>query len=100
MPTIESAEAFSRLVAARTRLIKLTRLLNRAHAQRLDNPAARHRYERAQKEWQDAYGLFTVATEEFSESVKRIPQQVGAGEIPDEAVLESLAILTRRTQHG
>ena len=94
MPTIESAEAFSRLVAARTRLIRLTRMLNRAHGQRHDTRDARFRYERTQNEWQEAYCLFTKATAEFSESVKRIPQQVGLEETPD-AVVDTLSMLAR-----
>ena len=82
MPTTESAGAFSRLTAARTRLVRLTKLLNRAHSRRFDNRAARERYARTQKEWERAFRLFTTATEEFSRNVRKLQEDVETGHVP------------------
>jgi hypothetical protein len=90
MPTTESAEAFSRLVAARTRLTRLTKLLNRAHTRRFDNKAARERYIRTQKEWQDAFHLFTAAAAQFSDSVTKLQEDVEAGRVPEETFASSM----------
>jgi len=92
MPTTESNEAFSNLAAARSRLIKLTRLLNRAHTQRYDNRAARDRYIQAQREWDAAFRLFTAAAEEFSVTVKKLQGDVEAGLVPvDRSEVETLS---------
>lgn len=82
MPTTESAEAFSRLAAARTRLTRLSKLLDRAHSRRYDNRAARERYTRTQQQWEEAFRVFTVASEEFHENVKRVQADVEAGRVP------------------
>ena len=77
MPTPESAEAFGRLVATRTRLNEVTKLLNECHARlSLDGQAGRQRYAELQSDWETAFAAFQKATDDFSATVKEIPRAV------------------------
>jgi hypothetical protein len=58
--TPESSEALSKLVAARERLAGITRQLIEANALYMSVKAGR-RYEKLQKEWEEAFTEFNVA---------------------------------------
>jgi len=51
VPTPESAEAFAKLVATRTRLTEITKELNEASAEMHASKEGRERYAELQKEW-------------------------------------------------
>jgi hypothetical protein len=83
MPTPESAEVFSRLVAARARLNEVTRLLNESHAGlQSDGNAGRQRHAQLQREWEEAFRAFEKATDEFSATVKKLHQDVESHRLP------------------
>ena len=83
MPTPESAEAFARLVAARSHLNDVTRLLNKCHSRFLsEGQRARERYAELQIEWDEAFMAFEKATDEFAAAVKRLHQEVEAHRLP------------------
>ena len=69
MPTPESADAFARLVAARTRLTEVTKRLNESH-----DRGSMQGYDQLQAQWDVAYTEFQAATEAFSAAVKRLPE--------------------------
>ena len=66
MPTPESADAFAKLVAARTRLTEITKELNEASIQMHASNGGRQRYLDLQKVWEEAFENFETATNEFS----------------------------------
>ena len=76
MPTPESAEAFAKLVAARTRLTEITKQLNEANAGPLVGQAARAAYASLQAEWEATFRAFEIATEEFSDNVKHLHDEM------------------------
>jgi hypothetical protein len=77
MPTPESAEAFAKLVAARTRLTEVTKLLNECYDRlSLDGQGGRQRYIELQKEWDVVFREFEAATDAFSATVKKLPELV------------------------
>lgn len=79
MPTTETAEAFVKLVAARTRLTEITKQLNEAHAELSSGGVeARIRHDQFQAEWEEAFRDFEVATDEFSATVKNLHAEVEA----------------------
>ena len=77
MPTPESADAFFKLVAARTRLTEVTKELNEASAQMHASNEGRQRYAQLQKEWEEAFQQFERATDEFSAVVHAIKHPEG-----------------------
>jgi hypothetical protein len=77
MPTPESAEAFAKLVATRTRLTEVTKLLNECH-----EVGSRQRYDQLQAEWDSAYKEFQTATDAFSATVKKLPEMVISHRLP------------------
>ena len=79
VPTPESAEAFAKLVATRTRLTEITKELNEASAEMHASKEGRERYAELQKEWEEAFQQFEMATDEFSTAVHRAKDQL-AGE--------------------
>ena len=85
MPTPESAEGFARLVAARSNLTEVTRLLNESHAHsQSGGQAGRQRHAVLQEEWEQAFRAFERATDEFSAIVKKLHQD-------NESALSTLA---------
>ena len=66
VPTPESSEALTKLVAARERLAGLTRQLTEANASIYMSIKARGRYEELQKEWEQAFTEFKVASAAYS----------------------------------
>jgi hypothetical protein len=77
MPTPESEEAFAKLVASRTRLTEVTKLLNECY-----EVGSRQRYGQLQAEWDNAYREFQVATEAFSATVEKLPEMVMSHRLP------------------
>jgi len=63
VPTPESAEAFAKLVAARTRLTEITKELNEASVQMHATNEGRQRYAQLQQEWEQAFKDFETATD-------------------------------------
>ena len=83
MPTPESAGAFAKLVAARTRLAEVTKLINECHARlSTDGLAERQRYEQLQTEWDEAFKDFQDATGEFTVTMNRLREDVDAQRLP------------------
>ena len=76
VPTSESSEALTKLIAARERLAGLTRQLTEANASIYMSIKARGRYEELQKEWEQAFTEFRAAI-----AVKNIPQVTEAGKL-------------------
>ena len=77
MPTANNAEAFAKLVAARTRLNEITRQLNEANANlSVRGIEANRRYAELQKEWDAAYRDFVLATERLSDVAKSLPTEL------------------------
>lgn len=72
MPTSESAEAFAKLVKARTRLNQVSAELKNALESRWQNAAADSRYRELQEQWDEAFHAFEKATDEFSAVVHSI----------------------------
>lgn len=68
------SEAFARIVAARTYLNEVTRLLNECHAGMLNDAQGRERYKKAQGEWDEARQAFERATKAFDETIKKFTQ--------------------------
>ena len=81
VPTPESSDALTKLVAARERLAGLTRQLTEANATMFTSGNARRRYEELQKEWEQAFTEFKAARAAYSITVKNIPQDVEAGKL-------------------
>ena len=84
MPTPESQEAFARLVATRTRLTEVTKLLNECHEAHFTTfgHGSRQRYDQLQAEWDRAYEEFQAATDAFSATVEKLPEMVMARRLP------------------
>jgi len=83
VPTHDSAEAFDKLVAARSHLTEVTKRLNEAHADlQLAGNTGRQRYAELQAEWGAAFTAFEKATDEFAATVKKIHQDVEAHGLP------------------
>ena len=83
MPTRESADAFARLAAARSRLNNQTRLLNECYAGFLKyGQAARERYAELQADWDEAFSAFEKATDEFAATVQKLRQDVETHRLP------------------
>lgn len=76
MPTPETQDAQAKLVAARTRLTKITKLLNEAHVNRHANTEGRQRYARLQSMWDDAMKQFETATSGFTAAVRAAKEQL------------------------
>jgi len=73
MPTPASADSFSKLAAARARLIDVTKRLNESHASlSSDGQAGRERHTELLAEWDDAHRAFQEAADEFSATVKKL----------------------------
>jgi hypothetical protein len=73
VPTPESADAFAKLLGARTRLTKITKELNQSEADILSGGrAARDRHAQLQAKWEEAFLAFELAADEFSVAVKHI----------------------------
>jgi len=83
VPTPDSADAFARLTAARSRLMDVTKLLNECHANFLkDGQAARERYAALQVDWDQAFSAFERATQDFAATVQKLHQEVEANRLP------------------
>ena len=83
MPTRESAEAFAKLTAARSRLNHVTHLLNECHASFLkQGQAARERYAELQTLWDEAFSSFQRATDEFASTVEKLQRVVELNRSP------------------
>ena len=68
------SEAFARIVAARTYLNEVTKLLNESHAGMLNDAQGRERYKKVQAEWDEAHRAFERATEAFDETIRKFTQ--------------------------
>ena len=68
--TPESPEAYAKRIAAGERLAQVTRELTEANATMYTSGKARRRYEELQKEWEQAFHDFQVATREFTVTTK------------------------------
>ena len=86
MPTTESADAFAKLIAARTRLNDVTKQLNDTHARlATGGQAARLHHASLQKDWDEAFRAFEAATDEFSATVKHLHDEIESSrKKPDE----------------
>jgi hypothetical protein len=73
MPTPESAEAFTFLVATRTRLTEVTKQLSET---KYDLPGSSALHASLQADWDAAFSAFELATEAFSASVKHLHDEV------------------------
>ena len=77
VPTPESADAFDKLVAARTQLTDITKELNESEGGILSGGrAARDRHAQLQAKWEEAFLAFEAAAEEFSVAVKHIRDDI------------------------
>ena len=77
MPTPESADAFAKLVAARTQLTDITKELNQSEADILSGGrATRDRHAQLQAKWEEAFLAFESASDEFSVAVKHIRDDI------------------------
>jgi hypothetical protein len=73
-----------KLAASRKCLDEITKLLNECTATRyIGAETARGRYRDLQALWNEAYRAFAVATEEFSALVKKLPEIVVNGRLPE-----------------
>jgi hypothetical protein len=83
VPTPDTAEAFSKLAAARSRLNDVTKLLNECYANFLRyGQAARERYAALQSDWDEAFSAFEKATDEFAATVQKLHEDVEAHRLP------------------
>ena len=77
MPTPEIADAFAKLVAARTQLTDINKELNQSEADILSGgKAARDRHAQLQAKWDEAFHAFELAAEEFSVALKHIHEDI------------------------
>jgi hypothetical protein len=70
MPTPDSAEAFSRLIAARNRLSDITKQLNKLHSIPSLSKADAARYKHLKAEWDEAFHEFEAASQAFTAGLK------------------------------
>jgi hypothetical protein len=73
VPTPDSAKAFAKLVAARTRLNEITKQLNEVNE---FSSAGRQAKPQLEREWDAAFREFEKATEEFHDIVRQLHRDV------------------------
>ena len=73
-PNPETADAFAKLTAARANLAEVTKQLNEAHNElQSGGQEGRARHMELQTQCDEAYRAFEAATDEFSATVKQLP---------------------------
>ena len=71
MPTPQTAEAVTRLIASRARLTEITKKLNETHPGKDLGSETRQRYDALEKEWEAAFEGFKAAVREFTAAIQR-----------------------------